>query len=140
MIFAGSPASEQNRELAVLTTSSIQSEEDEELAVLAASSLQNALDDINAAFTKSSGVKVTAGYTSSSTAIKQIAGSGRRLVLFASADLDWMDWGLKKKLIKDARVNLLGNQLVLIAPKDSKLDSVAIGPNSSISPSSRGMV
>src|SRR5215510_10536233 len=25
--------------------------------------------------------------------------------------------------------NLLGNQLVLIAPKDSKLDSVAIGPN-----------
>ena len=38
--------------------------------------------------------------------------------------------GSKRKLIKDdTRVNLLGNQLVLIAPKDSKLDSVAIGPN-----------
>ena len=49
--------------------------------------------------------------------------------VFASADLDWMDRGLKKKLIKDARVNLLGNRLVLIAPKNSKLDSVAIGPN-----------
>ena len=36
--------------------------------------------------------------------------------------------GSKRKLIKDdTRVNLLGNQLVLIAPKDSKLDSVAIG-------------
>jgi molybdate transport system substrate-binding protein len=40
-----------------------------------------------------------------------------------------MDWGLKRKLIKDARVNLLRNQLVLIAPKESKLDRVAIGPN-----------
>jgi molybdate transport system substrate-binding protein len=41
-----------------------------------------------------------------------------------------MDFGFKRKLIKDdTRVNLLGNQLVLIAPKDSKLDSVAIGPN-----------
>src|SRR5262245_24419880 len=41
-----------------------------------------------------------------------------------------MDFGSTRKLIKDdTRVNLLGNQLVLIAPKDSKLDSVAIGPN-----------
>jgi len=41
-----------------------------------------------------------------------------------------MDFGSKRKLIKDdTRFNLLGNQLVLIAPKDSKLDSVAIGPN-----------
>src|SRR5262249_26258350 len=40
------------------------------------------------------------------------------------------DFGSRRKLIKDdTRVNLLGNQLVLIAPKDSKLDSVAIGPN-----------
>jgi ABC-type molybdate transport system substrate-binding protein len=31
--------------------------------------------------------------------------------------------------IANTRFNLLGNQLVLIAPKDSKLDSVAIGPN-----------
>jgi molybdate transport system substrate-binding protein len=41
-----------------------------------------------------------------------------------------MDFGSKRKLVKDdTRFNLLGNQLVLIAPKDSKLDSVAIGPN-----------
>ena len=49
--------------------------------------------------------------------------------VFASADLDWMDYGAQKKLIKDdTRVNLLGNRLVLIAPKDSKIGGVTIGP------------
>jgi molybdate transport system substrate-binding protein len=41
-----------------------------------------------------------------------------------------MDYGSDKKVIKDeTRINLLGNQLVLIAPKDSKLDNVMIGPD-----------
>jgi molybdate transport system substrate-binding protein len=40
-----------------------------------------------------------------------------------------MDYGARKKLIKDAtRINLLGNRLVLIAPKDSSLGSVTVGP------------
>jgi len=34
------------------------------------------------------------------------------------------------KVIKDeTRIDLLGNQLVLIAPNDSKLDNVIIGPD-----------
>jgi molybdate transport system substrate-binding protein len=42
--------------------------------------------------------------------------------LFISADLDWMDYVEKKDLIrKDTRVNLLGNKIVLIAPRDSKI-------------------
>jgi molybdate transport system substrate-binding protein len=91
--------------------------------------MQNALDDINTAFTKSTDVKVIAGYAASSALIKQIA-RGVAADVFASANLEWMDFGSKGKLIKDdTRVNLLSNQLVLIAPKDSKLDSVAIGPN-----------
>ena len=50
--------------------------------------------------------------------------------IFASADLDWMDYSSQKKTIKDdTRVNLLGNKLVLIAPKDSKIDKVEIGPD-----------
>src|SRR5262249_21329913 len=94
-----------------------------------AASMQNALDDINAAFTESTNVKVMAGYAASSALIKQIA-QGAAAEVFASANLEWMDFGSKRKLIKDdTRVNVLGNQLVLIAPKDSKLDSVAIGPN-----------
>src|SRR3954452_2286946 len=40
-----------------------------------------------------------------------------------------MDYVASKKLIKDdTRVNLLGNRLVLIAPKDSKIGNVTIGP------------
>jgi molybdate transport system substrate-binding protein len=42
--------------------------------------------------------------------------------LFISADTDWMDYVEKKDLIKkDTRVNLLGNKIVLIAPRDSKV-------------------
>ena len=40
-----------------------------------------------------------------------------------------MDYEIRKKNIDEAtRVNLLGNTLVLIAPKDSKIDNVRIGP------------
>ena len=102
--------------------------QDKTVTVFAAASMKNALDDINAAFAKSTGVKVVASYAASSTLIKQIE-QGAPADVFASADLDWMDYGSQKKVIKDeTRVNLLGNRLVLIAPKDSKLDNVTIGP------------
>jgi molybdate transport system substrate-binding protein len=96
------------------------------ITVFAAASMRNALDDINAAFTKSTGIKVVASYAASSALIKQIE-NGAPADVFASADLDWMGYGAQNKLIKDdTRVNLLGNRLVLIAPKDSKLGNVTI--------------
>jgi molybdate transport system substrate-binding protein len=98
------------------------------IAVFAAASLKNALDDVNAAFTKATGIKVVASYAASSALMKQIE-NGAPADVFASADLDWMDYGARNKLIKDdTRVNLLGNRLVLIAPKDSKLGNVIIAP------------
>ena len=98
------------------------------VTVFAAASMKNALDDINAAFTKSTGIKVVASYAASSALMKQIE-EGAPADVFASADLDWMDYGSQKKVIKDdTRINLVGNRLVLIAPKDSKLDNVTIGP------------
>jgi molybdate transport system substrate-binding protein len=100
----------------------------ETLTVFAAASLKNALDDVDAAFAKASGVKVTASYAASSTLAKQIE-DGAPADVFASADVDWMDYAQQKKLIKDdTRVNLLGNRLVLVAPKTSRLGEVAIGP------------
>ena len=100
----------------------------ESLPVFAAASLKNALDDIDAAFAKASGIKVTASYAASSTLAKQIE-EGAPADVFASADIDWMDYAQQKKIIKnDTRINLLGNRLVLIAPKDSPLGDVAIGP------------
>jgi molybdate transport system substrate-binding protein len=103
--------------------------QDRRLIVFAAASLKDALDDVNAAFGKVNGVAVVASYAASSQLIKQIE-QGAPADVFISADLDWMDYGTQKKLVKDdTRVNLLGNRLVLIAPGDSKVERVIIGPN-----------
>jgi molybdate transport system substrate-binding protein len=102
--------------------------EDKTIVVFAAASMKNALDDIDAAFTAKTGVKVSASYAASSTLAKQIE-QGAPADIFVSADTDWMDYAVSKKNINEAtRVNLLGNSIVLIAPKDSKIDNVTIGP------------
>jgi molybdate transport system substrate-binding protein len=102
--------------------------QDKTITVFAAASMKNALDDLDAAFTKQTGIKVVASYDASSALMKQIEG-GAPADVFVSADLKWMDYGAQKKLIKDdTRVSLLGNTLVLIAPKDSKIDKVTIAP------------
>ena len=98
------------------------------VTVFAAASMKNALDAVNAAFTKQTGIKVVASYAASSALMKQIE-SGAPADVFLSADLDWMQYGSQKKLVQDdSRVNLLGNRLVLIAPKDSKIRDVTIAP------------
>lgn len=98
----------------------------ERITVFAAASLKNALDDLDAAFNKATGVKVTASYEASSALARQIE-QGAPADVFISADLRWMDYAAEHKLIKpDTRLNLLGNKLVLIAPKDSKPEKVAI--------------
>ena len=97
---------------------------DKTIAVFAAASLTNALDDVDTAFTKQSGIKVVVSYGASSALAKQIE-QGAPADVFASADLQWMDYCARKKA---TRVNLLGNKLVLIAAKDAKIDHVTIGP------------
>src|SRR5215471_17281584 len=98
--------------------------EDKTITVFAAASLTNALDDVDTAFTKQSGTKVVVSYGASSALAKQIE-QGAPMDLFASADLQWMDYCARKKA---TRVNLLGNKLVLIAAKDAKIEHVTIGP------------
>jgi molybdate transport system substrate-binding protein len=96
------------------------------LTLFIAASMKNAIDDISAAFTKRTGVKTVASYAATSALMRQIE-QGAPADIFASADLEWMDYGLKNKLINPAtRVNLLGNRLVLIAPKDSKIETVKL--------------
>jgi molybdate transport system substrate-binding protein len=104
------------------------SAQDKSITVFAAASMKNAVDDIDAAFSKQTGIKVVASYAATSALVKQIE-QGAPADVFASADTEWMDYAAQKKLIKDdTRVNLLGNRLVLIAPKDSKIDNVGIRP------------
>jgi molybdate transport system substrate-binding protein len=94
-----------------------------DMLVFAAASMKNALDDVAAQWQRETGKKVVISYAASNTLIKQIE-QGAPADIFISADLDWMDYGQQKGLIKnDTRVNLLGNRLVLIAPKDSDVSA-----------------
>jgi len=102
--------------------------QDKSLTVFAAASMKNALDEIDAAYTAKTGVRITVSYAASSALAKQIE-QGAPADVFISADADWMDYATSKKTINESsRVNLLGNSIVLIAPKDSKVDNVSIGP------------
>jgi molybdate transport system substrate-binding protein len=112
---------------ASLLAPQIAAAQDRTLTVFAAASMKNALDDVNTAFTKATGTRVVASYAASSALAKQIEG-GAPADVFMSADLKWMDYLADKKSIKpDTRINLLGNKLVLIAPKDSRIGNVTIG-------------
>jgi molybdate transport system substrate-binding protein len=91
------------------------------LVIFAAASLKNALDDVAAGWKDSGKPSPKISYAASSALAKQLE-QGAPADLFISADLDWMDYVEKKDLIqKDTRVNLLGNKIVLIAPRDSKV-------------------
>ena len=89
-----------------------------DLVIFAAASLKNALDAVNTQWQKETGKKAVISYAASSALAKQIE-QGAPAQVFISADLDWMDYLAGKSLIKaDTRSNLLGNRVVLIAPKD----------------------
>ncbi len=97
------------------------------LTVFAAASMRNALEDVDKAFAKVTGVKVTASYAASSALAKQIV-QGAPADIYVSANIKWVDYLQQQKLIVPAtRTNLLGNALVLIVPKASRLDRVTIG-------------
>jgi molybdate transport system substrate-binding protein len=98
-----------------------------DVVVFAAASLKNALDDVNAQWQKETGKKAAISYGASSALAKQIE-QAAPAQMFISADLDWMDYVAQKNLIKpDTRSNLLGNRIVLIAPKD-KAQAIDIKP------------
>ena len=98
-----------------------------DVLVFAAASLQNALDELAPPVLKATGARMRMSYAASSALARQIE-SGAPAGLFISADLDWMNYLADRKLIRpSSRVNLLGNQLVLIATKGRAV-SLKIGP------------
>ena len=97
------------------------SAEDKGPVVFAAASLKDALDAVNAEWKKESGKQATISYAASPALAKQIE-QGAPADIFVSADEDWMNYLADRKLIKpETRFDLVGNMLVLIAPRDSKL-------------------
>lgn len=93
---------------------------DRALLIFAAASLKNALDQAAALWTATQerpAPKIS--YAGSNTLAKQIE-QGAPADIFISADTDWMDYLAEKRLIKpETRVELLGNRIVLAAPKTS---------------------
>lgn len=96
------------------------------VTVFAAASLTDALNAIGAKFTASTKIPVRFSFAASSALAKQID-QGAPADMFASADLDWMDYLARRNLVDPAsRTDLLGNDLVLIAPNDSAVSSVPL--------------
>jgi molybdate transport system substrate-binding protein len=90
------------------------------ILVFAAASTTNALNEIKALFTKETGIAVQINFAASSTLSQQIV-HGAEPDVFLSADTRWTDY-LKKRHFIAQQCNLLGNRLVIVVPKDSKLN------------------
>jgi molybdate transport system substrate-binding protein len=85
--------------------------------VYAAASATNAIRDLAALYEKEKGVKVATSFAAASALAKQIE-QGAPADVFVSADLRWMDYlDDKDKIDKASRRDLLGNRVVLVAPK-----------------------
>lgn len=96
------------------------------VTVFAAASLTNAMQDIAKEYKKEKNVEVVSSFASSSTLARQIE-AGAPADLFISADQKWMDYAAGKKSIDSAsRTTLLGNSLVVVAPKASAQGEINI--------------
>lgn len=103
-----------------LASTTARAQDDAGLTVFAAASLKEALDDAAAAYRKQTGVPVRVSYAASSALARQIE-QGAPADVFFSADLEWMDYLQQRNRLDVAtRRSLLGNRLVLIAPRASK--------------------
>ncbi|WCE03039.1 molybdate ABC transporter substrate-binding protein [Pseudoxanthomonas sp. JBR18] len=102
------------------------------ITVFAAASLRESMDEAAALYQRTTGTAVTVSYAASSTLARQIA-QGAPADVFISADLAWMDDLQQRDLIDTAsRRNLLGNDLVLVAPKASQAQ-VSLGQSGGLS-------
>ncbi len=89
--------------------------------VFAAASLGDVLEEVDRAFTQHTGIAVQASYAASSVLAKQIE-AGAPADVFFSADLAWVDYLEQRSLLKPgSRHDVLGNDLVLIAPSERAL-------------------
>jgi molybdate transport system substrate-binding protein len=100
----------------LLLFSMLWADAEEPVTVYAAASLTSALEDL-AGQAKAQDLEMRLSFGSSSTLAKQVV-QGAPADLFFSANVQWMDYLDEQGLIEPGtRTNLLGNTLVVIAPK-----------------------
>jgi molybdate transport system substrate-binding protein len=104
----------------------------DQILVFAAASLKTALDQVNQGFAAASAHRAKASYAASSALARQIE-QGAPADVFFSADLDWLDYLEARSLIQvETRVELLGNELVLIGPAGAPSGSLTLGPEADL--------
>ena len=100
----------------------------ERIVVFAAASLKTALDGAAADYRARGGAEVAISYGGSLSLERQIV-AGAPADLFASADEESMDEAAKAGAIRaDSRIDLLGNRLVVVAPRAAPIDALALDP------------
>ncbi|MCR9421073.1 molybdate ABC transporter substrate-binding protein [Vibrio sp. RM-69-4] len=98
----------------------------EKITVYAASSMTNAVNELIAAYQPKQPLDIVPVYAGSSALARQIE-QGAPADIFISANDNWVTHLLNKNIVTSDKVTLLaGNQLVLIAPQSSKLNSLAV--------------
>ncbi|MBS7458380.1 molybdate ABC transporter substrate-binding protein [Coralloluteibacterium stylophorae] len=103
--------------LALCTVAPAWAQDDAPITAFAAASLRGALDEVAAAWQAQGGAPVRISYAGSSTLARQIE-AGAPADVFISADVDWMDRvEAQAGLQPGSRRDLLGNSLVVIAPR-----------------------
>jgi molybdate transport system substrate-binding protein len=89
------------------------------VVIFAAASTGDAMDEIKDRYKKQSGTRIVTSYAATSTLVQQVE-NGADAQLLLSANTKWADYLQAKGLVAQRR-DLLGNRLVLVVPKDSKL-------------------
>jgi molybdate transport system substrate-binding protein len=89
------------------------------VTVFAAASLKTALDGVAALWKARTGNETAISYAATSALARQIE-NGAPADVFISADLDWMAYlGDRDLVVPASKVDLLGNEIVLVAAADS---------------------
>ena len=102
------------------------SAQQQSVTAFAAASLSDALNSIGKTFTNQTNVAVRFSFASSAVLAKQID-QGAPADIFASADIEWMDWLKAHNLIQpQTRIDLLGNKLVIVAPASAKFSALPL--------------
>ena len=102
------------------------------VTVFAAASLKESLDVAAQVYQRRTGTPVRVAYAASPALARQIE-QGAPADVFVSADRDWMDYLASRHLLRaGTRRDLLGNTLVLIAPRDARMPPVSFARPSSV--------
>jgi molybdate transport system substrate-binding protein len=95
----------------------------DKINVFAAASLKTALEAVNISWKADRTKEATLTFAASSALAKQIEG-GAPADVFISADLTWMTYLVDKNLVTSGTdIKLLGNQIVLVVPQGSKIET-----------------